>query len=58
MSQDYVRALFDQYAPRFEAELVGGLCYRGPQLLRQAVEAVAGVRFERMYTCPSSSRRL
>jgi predicted TPR repeat methyltransferase len=50
MSQDYVRALFDQYAPRFDAELVGGLGYRGPQLLRRAVESVAGagVRFERM----------
>ncbi|MGA2128102.1 MAG: methyltransferase domain-containing protein, partial [Xanthobacteraceae bacterium] len=50
MSREYVRALFDQYAPRFEAELVGGLRYCGPQLLRQAVETVAGagVRFERM----------
>ncbi|HLN11049.1 MAG TPA: methyltransferase domain-containing protein, partial [Xanthobacteraceae bacterium] len=50
MSPGYVRALFDQMAPRFEAELVGGLGYRGPQLLRQAVERVAGagVRFERM----------
>ena len=50
MSQNYVRALFDQYAPRFEADVVGGLAYRGPQLLRQAVETVAGagVRFDRM----------
>jgi len=49
MSPDYVRAVFDQYAPRLEGELIGGLGYRGPQLLRQAVETVAGagIRFER-----------
>jgi predicted TPR repeat methyltransferase len=49
MTPDYVRALFDQYAPRFDAELAG-LAYQGPQLLRLAVERVAGagVRFERM----------
>jgi predicted TPR repeat methyltransferase len=42
MSPGYVRALFDQYAPRFDEELVGRLGYRGPELLLQAVEAVAG----------------
>jgi len=49
MSQGYVRALFDHHAPRFDDELLGH-GYRGPELLRQAVETVAGagVRFERM----------
>ena len=32
--------LFDQYAPRFEASLVGDLGYRGPALLFKAVLAV------------------
>jgi predicted TPR repeat methyltransferase len=40
MPQAYVRALFDQYAPRFEASLVGDLGYRGPALLFKAVLAV------------------
>ena len=37
MPPDYVRTLFDQYAPRFEKALVGDLNYRGPQILRKAV---------------------
>jgi len=40
MPRGYVQALFDQYAPRFEAALVGDLGYRGPQLLFKAVVAV------------------
>ena len=40
MPQAYVQALFDQYAPRFEASLVGDLGYRGPALLFKAVLAV------------------
>jgi predicted TPR repeat methyltransferase len=45
MPQAYVRSLFDQYAPRFEAALVGDLGYRGPALLFKAVLAVrAGIR--------------
>ncbi len=39
MPQAYVRALFDQYAPRFEAALVDDLGYRGPALLFKAVLA-------------------
>jgi predicted TPR repeat methyltransferase len=39
MPQAYVRVLFDQYAPKFEAALVGGLGYRGPALLFKAVLA-------------------
>jgi predicted TPR repeat methyltransferase len=40
MPRGYVRALFDQYAPRFEAALLGELNYRAPQLLFKAVLAV------------------
>jgi predicted TPR repeat methyltransferase len=40
MPQDYVKALFDQYAPRFEAALVNDLDYRGPALLFKAVLSV------------------
>ena len=39
MPQAYVRALFDQYAPKFESSLVGDLGYRGPALLFKAVLA-------------------
>jgi predicted TPR repeat methyltransferase len=39
MPPAYVRALFDQYAPKFEAALVGDLGYRGPALLFKAVLA-------------------
>ena len=39
MPPAYVRALFDQYAPRFEAALVDDLGYRGPSLLFKAVLA-------------------
>src|ERR1700722_11733186 len=35
----YVRALFDQYAPKFETALVDDLGYRGPSLLFKAVLA-------------------
>ncbi|QWG23993.1 methyltransferase domain-containing protein [Bradyrhizobium sediminis] len=45
MPQAYVRALFDQYAPKFEAALVDDLGYRGPALLFKAVlSARAAVR--------------
>jgi predicted TPR repeat methyltransferase len=40
MPPAYVRALFDQYAPKFEAALVDDLGYRGPSLLFKAVLAV------------------
>jgi predicted TPR repeat methyltransferase len=39
MPRGYVQALFDQYAPRFEASLLGELNYRAPQLLFKAVLA-------------------
>ncbi len=42
----YVAALFDEYAPRFEAHLTQALDYRGPAILRDALEAAApGRRF-------------
>jgi predicted TPR repeat methyltransferase len=37
MPPAYVRALFDQYAPKFESALVDDLGYRGPALLFKAV---------------------
>jgi predicted TPR repeat methyltransferase len=37
MSPSYVRAVFDQYAPRFDTALVDGLAYRGPERLLEAV---------------------
>jgi predicted TPR repeat methyltransferase len=40
MPRGYVQALFDQYAPRFEAALLGDLGYRAPQLLFKAVVSV------------------
>ena len=39
MPPGYVRALFDQYAPRFDTALVRDLDHRGPQVLREAVLA-------------------
>ena len=46
MRPTYVTALFDQYAPKFEAALLDDLGYRGPALLLAAVldaRAVAGI---------------
>jgi predicted TPR repeat methyltransferase len=40
MPPDYLRALFDQYAPHFEAALVDDLGYCGPALLLEAVRSV------------------
>jgi len=48
MSPAYVRALFDQYAPRFDGALAS-LAYRGPVRLREAVEKIRpNVAFDRM----------
>ena len=41
----YVRALFDDYAPRFERHLVKNLNYRGPDLLADALRRTALRRF-------------
>jgi predicted TPR repeat methyltransferase len=40
MPKAYVQSLFDQYAPRFERELLRDLGYRGPAALFKAVLAV------------------
>jgi predicted TPR repeat methyltransferase len=40
MPAAYVRTLFDQYAERFDTALTQGLAYRGPALLRDAIETV------------------
>jgi predicted TPR repeat methyltransferase len=40
MTGPYVRRLFDQYAERYDTSLTEHLSYRGPALLREAVEAV------------------
>ena len=42
MTATYVRRLFDQHAPDFEAALVGRLDYRGPAILLDALKAVIG----------------
>jgi predicted TPR repeat methyltransferase len=42
MPPTYVRALFNQYAPKFEAALVNDLGYRGPAVLFKAVLAARG----------------
>src|SRR5258708_23364535 len=44
MMQQHVRRLFDQHAPRFEQSLLEQLDYRGPQLLLEAITAVAPSR--------------
>jgi len=53
MSEAYVRRLFDQYAGRFDTALTVRLAYRGPAVLREAVEQAAHavarpLRFARM----------
>jgi len=40
-SPAYIARLFDQYAPRFEAHLVGSLGYRAPTQIAEALAAVA-----------------
>jgi predicted TPR repeat methyltransferase len=42
MTSVYVRRLFDQHAPEFDQALVERLDYRAPELLLEAVRAVAG----------------
>ena len=50
MSSAYVRTLFDQYAARFDRELVESLHYNAPALLRAALDRTAGERrFARVF---------
>jgi predicted TPR repeat methyltransferase len=39
MTEPYLRRLFDQYAARYDAALTEHLDYRGPALLRRAIES-------------------
>ncbi|MGY3253931.1 putative TPR repeat methyltransferase [Thermostichus sp. MS-CIW-19] len=39
---EWVRRLFDEYAPRFEQHLLEKLNYQGPQAVRQGILAAAG----------------
>ena len=39
MPPGYIRALFDQYAPKFDKTLINDLDYRGPEILLKAVLA-------------------
>ena len=43
MTATYVRRLFDQHAPDFDQALVERLDYRGPEIIKAAVETVAGL---------------
>jgi predicted TPR repeat methyltransferase len=46
LPQSYVRALFDDYAPRYARHLRAALGYRGPELIAEALERSApGRRF-------------
>jgi predicted TPR repeat methyltransferase len=46
MTPAYVAALFDEYAPRFEAHLTKALAYRGPEILCDVLATAApGRRF-------------
>jgi predicted TPR repeat methyltransferase len=50
MSAAYVRALFDQYAPRFDQALTEDLAYRGPKLMFEATfEACERIGRERWF---------
>ncbi|MFA8385549.1 MAG: methyltransferase domain-containing protein [Pelagibaca sp.] len=43
MPPAFVEHLFDQYAPRFEASLLDGLDYQGPQIIADALRRTNGV---------------
>jgi predicted TPR repeat methyltransferase len=45
MPENYVRSLFDGYAPDFDRALTAGLGYRAPELLLRAVQAAHAGRF-------------
>jgi predicted TPR repeat methyltransferase len=49
MPQAYVRELFDQYAPAFDAALQEKLHYRAPALLRDAIGTICGERGRPFY---------
>jgi len=43
MPPAFVERLFDQYAPRFEASLLEGLDYQGPQIIAEALGRATGL---------------
>jgi predicted TPR repeat methyltransferase len=49
MTPDYVAALFDEYADRFDHHLIGALKYRGPDVIMQALEAIDPPGKERLF---------
>ncbi|MGJ5176056.1 methyltransferase domain-containing protein [Bradyrhizobium oligotrophicum] len=49
MPKAYVQSLFDQYAPRFESELIERLNYRAPAILFKAVLAVCAAENKPAY---------
>jgi predicted TPR repeat methyltransferase len=54
ITDGYVRALFDDYAPQFERHLVKNLLYCGPDLLADAIrrashQRLKGYRFRRVF---------
>jgi predicted TPR repeat methyltransferase len=44
ISPGYVRALFDDYAPRFDKHLIRNLNYRGPELIAAALRPACALR--------------
>jgi predicted TPR repeat methyltransferase len=44
IGQAYVRALFDDYAPRFDKHLIKNLNYRGPELIAAALRRTCALR--------------
>ena len=49
VSDAYIRALFDDYANRFDSHLRGALAYSGPEIIMAALEQVApNARFARV----------
>jgi predicted TPR repeat methyltransferase len=49
MPKAYVQSLFDQYAPRFEQELIERLHYRAPAILFKAVLSVRAAQKKPAY---------
>ena len=54
ITDGYVRALFDDYAPKFDRHLTGSLAYRGPELIADALRRACSKRL-REYGSASSS---
>lgn len=44
MPEAFVRTMFDQYAARFDKDLTETLSYRGPALMRAAIERICAAR--------------